>query len=154
MPFSTVFWSNLRISSNFEPKNREKFKQLLRLRSFSGCLYKKKCTYSLCWLCCFAWRVNEFPISWPLFPLPLFLFRIFVVFSLILVLSCDFLDMYNSARYSTINPKQLHVTKWTKLPSTDDGNWHHFHSLWSNIKLLALTPSYICRYHDISHISS
>ena len=30
------------ILSNFELKNREKFKQLLRLRTFSGCLYKKK----------------------------------------------------------------------------------------------------------------
>ena len=46
MPFSTVFWSNLRILSNFKRKNREKFKQLQRLRSFSGCL-QKKCTTCL-----------------------------------------------------------------------------------------------------------
>ena len=30
------------ILSNLERENREKFKQLLRLRSFSGCLYKKE----------------------------------------------------------------------------------------------------------------
>ena len=29
------------ILNNFERTNRERFKQLLRLRSFSGCLYKK-----------------------------------------------------------------------------------------------------------------
>ena len=51
MLFPTVFWSNLlklmvsfkQLKSNFEREDREKSKQLLRLRSFSGCLYKKKC---------------------------------------------------------------------------------------------------------------
>ena len=40
------------ILSNFERKNRKKFKQLLMLRSFSGCLYKKKCTQKgKPWIC-------------------------------------------------------------------------------------------------------
>ena len=33
-------------SSEVKPCIPEKFKQFLRLRSFSGCLYKKKCTGS------------------------------------------------------------------------------------------------------------